>query len=225
MVQIIEENKRPSFMQHIMGGLADNIGPAIEKYQQNQNQTQQNKLASQLLGFDASSLDPQTRNQMLMESFKQQGAENIQRNKFANEMQKNQEKQLENLVPLQGAMDTLNRMKLLRKKGNLGIGSTYSPFEETRKQAGEYEQLGKSLIQYSTNIPIRNRIEFETLAEGLYDPTITDAKAEGILNAMERIIKNSLQAAGGETFQNQRPGSLAGSNQRPPISSFKIGAK
>ena len=132
-----------------------------------------------------------------------------------------------NIAPLQGAMDTLNRMKALRKKGNLGIGSTYSLFGETRKEAGEYEQLGKSLIQYATNIPIRNRIEFETLAENLYDPTTTDAKAEGILNAMERIITNSLQSSGfeGSTSQNKTSNGSTGNNQRPPLSSFKIGAR
>jgi len=212
-------------MQSVMGGLAENIGPAVEKYQQNQNQAQQNKLASQLLGVDASGLDPKTRNQMIMESFKQQGAENLQSNKFKQEAEALRGKKEEKTLPLQGAMDTLNRMKSLRKKGNLGIGSTYSPYSSTRKEAGEYEQLGKSLIQYATNIPIRNRIEFETLAENLYDPTTTDAKAAGILDAMERIITNSLQSAGGEISQTQPSKRSMENNQRPPLSSFRIGAR
>jgi len=125
------------------------------------------------------------------------------------------EKKEEDNRALRGGLDTLKRMKEIRRSGRLGIGSEYSPLAKTRQAAGEYSQLGKSLIQLSSNIPIRNRQEFETLAENLYDPTITDASARGILNAMERIIRNSL----GEKTGKERQGAY-----RPPFSSY-IGAK
>jgi|SRR5687767_11852685 len=226
MVQIIQENKRPSFGQKFSNAIGAGLqggSELMKQYQSNKMNEQAIEAGKQLLGMDISGFDPETRKALIVEGLKQKGAENLQSSKFANEMQKNQEKQQQNLAPLQGAMDTLNRMKALRKKGNLGIGSTYSPFEKTRKEAGEYEQLGKSLIQYATNIPIRNRIEFETLAENLYDPTITDAKAEGILNAMERIIKNSLEAAGEEVSLTQPSSNKMESNERPPLSSFRKG--
>jgi hypothetical protein len=221
MVQIIQENKRPSFGQKFSNAVGVGLDIGSQMMQQNEakkiNQ-QANQMASELLGFDTSGLDPKAREQLIIQAFKQQGAENLQSGKFKQEAEALRGKKEEQLLPLQGAMDTLNRMKVLRKKGNLGIGSTYSPFEGTRREAGEYEQLGKSLIQYATNIPIRNRIEFETLAENLYDPTITDAKAEGILNAMERIIKNSLESSGEESMPSK-----SSNDQRPALSSFRRG--
>lgn len=97
----------------------------------------------------------------------------------------------------EGALDVVNRMKELRSGGNLGwkIGQNLGlgfASGKVRTDRKEYEQLGKSLISFATNIPIRNRLEFETLAENLYDPTMTDAEAAGILNAMERILKHGI---------------------------------
>ena len=97
------------------------------------------------------------------------------------------------MAPFESGLQTVNEMRNLRKSGNLGIGASYSPFGSTRKDAAQYEQLGKSLISLASNIPIRNQQEFKTLAENLYDPNITDASAEGILDAMENIIKRSMQ--------------------------------
>lgn len=143
-------------------------------------------------------------------------------------------KYLENLAPFESALETLDQMEKLGKKGNLGIGTkvrgVYSP--ETRKHAAEYERLGKSLIQYSTNIPIRNRQEFETLAHDLYDPSINDASREGILSAMRRIIVNSMrqfeapeERGGRETEMGEvtvptQAGASRTSKERPPLTSF-----
>lgn len=134
---------------------------------------------------------------------KREHEEKLQKQKFelegklkgSEDLNKKQKDLKENLEPLIGAKDALDQMKLLRKKGNLGRGSNVLGFfgGETAKDRGEYETLGNSLIQYATNIPIRNRIEFEKLAGHLSDPDITDSEAEGILNAMERIIDNSMK--------------------------------
>jgi hypothetical protein len=206
--------KKHSFGQKFSNAIGSGLEMAQQHQQQKQQMQQENEVAKQM-GFDLSGItDPKTRQQMFglamqgknqkeLESLKQQGKPN---------------KQEENpSVLLEGAMDTLNRMKQLRKKGNLGIGSTISPFGQTRKEAGEYEQLGKSLIQYATNIPIRNKVEFEVLAEQLYDPTITDAKAEGILNAMQRIIENSMKATGG----SEREQINQSQQKRPPLTAFQ----
>lgn len=125
---------------------------------------------------------------------------NMAENEFERrqESKKAKTKHQESIAPLQSAFETIDRMEKLGKKGNLGIGTkvrgVLSP--EARKDAAEYERLGKSLIQYSTNIPIRNRQEFETLAHDLYDPSINDASREGILMAMRRIIENSMKQYG-----------------------------
>jgi len=222
MIQILQEKRKPSFGQQF----SQAVGSGLEMMgglEAKRLQEQKNQQIKNLTGMDV----PPELHQKAFEAAMQR---QLQQEKYGFESQKAGEKlkgeQQEKIAPLQGAMETLNRMKSLRKKGNLGIGSTYSPFGETRKQAGEYEQLGKSLIQYATNIPIRNRIEFETLAENLYDPTTTDAKAEGILNAMEMIIQNAVQSAGGAEGTAPRNQTTAiGTSQKRPLSSFSIGAK
>jgi len=126
----------------------------------------------------------------------------------------------EKIAPLQGALQVINNMEELGNKGNLGIGSSayqiISP--ETRKDREEYEQLGKSLIQFASNISIRNQAEFNTLAEKLYDPSISDAGRKGILDAMKRIIQNSMNA-----YTENEPEETAEQIQkqeRPPLTSF-----
>lgn len=140
------------------------------------------------------------------------------------EAKKAKAKYQEKVVPLESALETLDRMEKLGKKGNLGIGTKVrgilSP--EARRQAAEYERLGKSLISFSSNIPIRNQQEFETLAHDLYDPSISDASREGILAAMRRIIQSSMKQyerpedEGMEARQPQQPSK----QQRPPLTSF-----
>lgn len=225
MIQVIDENKRPSFLQSVMGGIADNAPAAFEKYQQGMQQQAQNKksneIANQLLGFDISGMDPKTRDQLIMEAFKQQGAQSLQSNKFqqdALELQGKKDKEnQEKLGPLQGALSSVMEMKNLRKKGNLGVGATYSPFNSTRKDAGAYSTLGKSLIQYVSSIPIRNQKEFEAMSHDLMDPNITDAYAEGVLDKMEKIINDSMNAYGGNPQKTQ--GSI-GQKNRPPLTQF-----
>lgn len=108
---------------------------------------------------------------------------------------KSQRKDLEKVNNVISGLKTIEEMEKIGAKGNLGRGSGVLKHinSETAKDFGKYEQLGKSLIQLSTTIPIRNRQEFETLAEKLYDPTIRDAERQGILEAMKLILTNSIE--------------------------------
>lgn len=108
---------------------------------------------------------------------------------------KQQQAQNEKIAPFQAGLETVQQMRALRNKGNLGRGSSFLGFfgGETARDRGQYEQLGKSLISLASNIPIRNQMEFQTLAEKLYDPSLTDGEAEGVLNAMERILNQNMQ--------------------------------
>lgn len=148
--------------------------------------TAENEAIKKNFGVDLSGIkDPNMRRNLV---------ESVQKsNEFKKEVTRKKQEKLE---PIQGGLDTLQRMKDLRKKGNLGVTSGFTGMfsEDTRRDRGEYSQLGKSLIQLSTSIPIRNKAEFETLAEKLYDPSITDAEAEGILDGMERILSRSAQS-------------------------------
>ena len=131
-----------------------------------------------------------------------------------------------NIAPLESALDSISAMEDIGSRGNLGVGTTLrgmiSP--KARRDAAEYSRLGKSLIQFSSNIPIRNRAEFETLAHDLYDPSISDASREGILNAMKQIIQSSMNKyEAPEEGTNMPTESKAGrslNQNRPPLNSF-----
>jgi hypothetical protein len=131
-------------------------------------------------------------------------------------------------APFQGALETLNQMEKIGTRGNLGIGSKVKGIVSptTRRDRAEYERLGKSLISFASNIPIRNRQEFETLAHDLYDPSISDDSRDGILAAMKRIIQNSVQqfeAPEGEEADQPRgasPSREKAQKERPSLTSF-----
>ena len=113
-----------------------------------------------------------------------------------------EKKDLENrekLAGLEAARERVERMRDIRKKGNLGFGSSVKSVGsnifgsgEVSKDIGEYETLGNSLISFASDIVIRNQKEFEKLTGRLTDPYITDKEAEGIINSLERIIKDSM---------------------------------
>lgn len=181
MVQIIEENKQPKFSQQLMAGLGNAFGQASQgipqMLAQRSAKQKQGEAYKQLVGQDISGFPPEIQKVIVENLMKGQG----------DSSKKNE--------PLQSGLATVKRMRELGKKGNLGRGSgVWSSLfgGETAKEYGEYEQLGKSLISLASNIPIRNKAEFETLAAGLYDPSIRDSEREGILNAMERIISQSM---------------------------------
>lgn len=151
-----------------------------------------------------------------------------------NEYQKRREtkatskKYKETTAPFHGALETLDQMEKIGTRGNLGIGSKMKGIISpgTRRDRAEYERLGKSLISFASNIPIRNRQEFETLAHDLYDPSISDDSRGGILAAMKRIIQNSMQQfeapEGEETYQPRgaSPSREKAPKERPPLTSF-----
>ena len=125
------------------------------------------------------------------------------RNKQEKINEENKKNQAE-LATLDSALERVEEMKNIRKKGRLGFSShTRGLFGgETAKDRGAYETLGNSLISYATSIPIRNRVEFEKLAARIADPDITDAEAAGILQSLDKIIKDSKKPY---QINNQQP--------------------
>jgi len=212
MVQIIEERRSPSTGERLAGG-ASNIAQAFAQYMGTQKQKELQAQEKMKIGQQLSDITGMNLT-ALPESFQQEAFKQFLTGQ--REEEGKLRKAQEEVAPLQSALETVDRMRSIRKKGNLGIPSKFSKyFDETvRKDRGEYEQLGKSLIQYATNIPIRNRLEFETLADKLYDPNITDAEAKGVLDAMERIIKSSLSQYGQKDVIKEK------SIRRPPLKSF-----
>jgi hypothetical protein len=248
MVLVLPEN--PSFGQRIGRGLgagvvqgasafADQFASKKQNEKLNEQMQMENEQIKKLTGLDLSNVrDPAQRKEFVsrhlqgLESEKEFGREKElfgleQEGKLTENLGKLTRDQQERIAPLVSGLQTVKQMRKLGSTGYLGPASAQGFFTgllkpEVRKARAEYEQLGKSLINLASNIPIRNQKEFETLADQLYDPALTDATREGILDAMERIITQNMQQYSGFDM-----GGMQGSSapqeppkERPPLSSF-----
>lgn len=61
------------------------------------------------------------------------------------------------------------------------------------KERAKFMQVGKGLIQAATPIVIRNRIEFETLADKLMDPELSIQELEGTYEGLRDVIEKELK--------------------------------
>lgn len=219
MVQIIQERRNPRTSEKFAAAFQQAAQQIPEMYQKHQMQQEQmrsqgmnREAVKKLTGLDLE--DPEMQKIALQQGFQGQIRGQEAQMKAQEAAQKLQNEKIEKFAPIQAGLETINQMRNLRQKGNLGFGSGYLGLinADTRRDRGEYSQLGKSLIQMATTIPIRNKLEFETLAESLYDPDITDAEAEGVLNAMEQILTRSAR-------EMQMTGSVGAQDQSMPFES------
>lgn len=195
------------------------IGRILDEYKQNRQNA--NAWENLQLQLEESNISP-TRRLQTQESLNQMKKLIIDRDKALNAKVKKSEGE----EATKQALDILKRQREILDTGHLGpklsvigtgrkAGSTFS--KEGQSLRSEYERLGKALIQHSSNIPIRNRQEFEVLAHDLYDPNKTQEEIKGILDAMERILQGKSsteieEVADISTSKNVK--------QRPPLSSF-----
>lgn len=213
MVQIIEENRPKSFREQLLTGAgraASEASTEIPKFfghkmleqERKARQVRENQQLSELVGQDISGIQDQNIKKAIVEN-----------------LLKSKAPIMEKIAPLQTGLQTIKRMRELGEGGRLGKTLTRGIFGgQQAKERGEYEQLGKSLISLASTIPIRNQMEFETLSSKLYDPSLLDSEREGVLNAMERIITQSLQQYGTPTQTTQPTQPQV--KERPPLSSF-----
>jgi hypothetical protein len=206
MIQIIEERKKPKLRDQFARAFA-NMGQELPnlvgQYQQNQRLERETQAVKDI-GLDPN-LRPELQKLMMqyqlmggLEEQKGQNQLNVleQKQRFQQDelARKLQGEKREKAAPFMNALDTINEMRAISKRGNLGrwsgISSTFGG--KTAEDFGKYQQLGKSLISFASTIPIRNKAEFEVLAENLYDPTIPDRERKGILDAMEDIIRKNM---------------------------------
>jgi len=215
MVQILD--RVPSFGEKLAPTLASAIGDIAKGYQQKRTNEQDTRIIEgltsnpnaspmeQIKAFGSLSKDKQAAlsplfSQMLKTQQKQQESQTKVEENIAKEQRHREDETLKKEAPIKGALQIVEEQKELLKTGNLGrflglgqrkFGSTLS--KEGIKDRAKYGRLGKSLIQHSSNINIRNRAEFETLAEGLTDPTLHQSEIEGNLEAIEKILQNQLR--------------------------------
>ena len=196
------------------------IGKLIDEYKANREDA--NAWENLQLGLEESNISPTKRleTQATLNNTKKLIIDQDKAlNSKANKMK-------EKAVSIEQGLDTLKRQREILATGHLGpklggIGSTGRKAGSTFSKEGnalraEYERLGKSLISMSSNIPIRNRQEFEVLAHDLYDPTKSQEEIKGILDAMERILQGQLP----QEEKGSEPISSKATTERPPLSSF-----
>jgi plasmid maintenance system antidote protein VapI len=223
-VQFLEEQPSPGSQigQSFGSGLSQGLSSALSQhFQQKQNKQQLSGLtpAFEKLGIPKeginelinSGLSPELAANLAIQFGRQQQQAQAQQTKQQQDLQKLESEKQVKLEPFRSGLDYINRQRQLLKTGHLGkkfgVGGGLSEKPKVlstmtksgRKARAEYERLGKALISLSSNIPIRNKQEFQTLAESLYDPNISEAEIEGNLDAMERIIRNNL----GEDFSSK----------------------
>jgi len=218
MVQIIEEN-RPRSLSTRFGDAFGKAAEVIPSFMDKRYKMDaENEALKQQTGLNFAGIsDPRMRQEGYSNALKGQAEDKKLR--IAQDL-KQGEKDLkiqEEMAPLIAGLETVNKMRQLRNGGKLGRGSGVLAIArpDIARDRGEYEQLGKSLISLATNIPIRNRIEFETLAEKLYDPSLQDGEAEGVLDAMEQIIKGNLNS-----FSSNKPDAKPEKKQRRDLIHF-----
>lgn len=137
------------------------------------------------------------------------------------------------------ALNLVNRARELAQTGHLGPkvgilgtgrswGSTVNPFGDSavqgRKIRAEYKQIGKALVQAAAPLKITNRAEFQHYAEDLENPNRNLEEIQGSLDAMERIIRNSLgENTDRQQFADQKAQSTMETPkqaERPALTSF-----
>jgi len=198
MVQILPEEVTPT--QQIVRGLNTGLSGLLNKFQTQQQQQKSGESLSKVLGkpelaSEFSQLPVQLQ-QVLAKSILDQ------EQRITLQEEKAKEARIKAEEPFENALDILNRQERLLKTGHIGskiafrgtgrkLGSTWS--KTGIKARAEYQRLGRSLIGMASTIPVRNRLEFETLAEKLDDPTLPIEELEGTVKAMKRFVSNRLK--------------------------------
>ena len=96
---------------------------------------------------------------------------------------------------LRVGLDTIDEMRQIADKGNIGRGSALFGFfgGETSEDRGKYQALGNSLIPLAAaGVSIRNQKEFEQYSKTLANPSAPLSEIKGALDGLERIIKSQL---------------------------------
>lgn len=208
------ESNDPAVINNAMGQILQNIqDPNLRKQVIDVFQTKSKQVADQQKAQQNQQLEQQKGQQQFQQQQqllqqKGQQAEGLLQQKLSQKDQK------QKTQPIKSALNILERQRELLAEGNLGpkIGtpgktgrkalSTFS--KKGTQDRAEFERLGKSLISFSTTIPIRNRFEFETLAANLFDPTSSQEEIRGSLDAMQRILSNSLESFQGGSQERVR---------------------
>ncbi len=193
MVQVLSapKPKQPSFLQSLMGGIAEGVGPAIEKYEGLQRQNSQKEAISKTFGSEIANLPPELQKLAVAESLKYQGKEKLFNKKqdflkkiFGNEKKENSNLNMEEQEPSSGKFSNISNEDILDATA---IDPTYGKALRDAKDSEVRSIEGKVK---------ENRRQFES------ERDFHSKRSDPIINAAQQVVKNAPITSG--LIQQQR---------------------
>jgi hypothetical protein len=220
MIQVLQENKRPSLGQKFSNALGVGLQGANQLYQQHQAQEQQkqrNSQLSELLGYDVSQL-PEN---MQMEALKNKFASQLQGEKFGfeneatgNKLRGEQEQKEASKKITQGAFDRIAQLipKVGKGSGVLGMfgGKQAEHTGEFTSLTGALEAHLVDMVNKGTLSNTRFKYITETL---LPKPTDTQDEIKGKMKGLAQILDLDPSVLGS--------GPISKEGKRPPLTAFQ----
>lgn len=224
MLQVIEENKRPSFAQSILGGISEGIAPAIRNYQNMQKEKekeqqiqQRNQQLQELTGMNISDLPENMQQEVLKSVFSKQlqgekyGFEN---EKAAQKLRGEQEEKNASKKITQGAFDRIAQLipKVGKGSGVLGMfGGKQAEYSgEFSSLTGALESHLVEMVNKGTLSNTRFKYITETL---LPKPTDTQDEIKGKMKGLAQILDLDPSVLGSGPISKQ--------SDRPPLTAFQ----
>lgn len=228
MVQIIQERRKPSFGEKFSKAVGTGIemgSQFMKEHEAQQEKESRNQQLQQLTGMDLSKLSPE----MQQKAFDFAMQKQLQEQKYGFEADKAarklREDQNEKDESHQITQDAFNR--LVDLVPHLGRGSDIMGIfgGKTAERSGEFTSLTGALESHLVEMVNKGTLSntrFKYITETLLPkPTDTQDTIRGKLKGLAQILNLDSEKLGGGTSKD---GSM-GANQRPPLSSFKIGAR
>ena len=220
ILQNVQRSNDPNLQNDVIRQILTRVSPekreaALAVLQNKQNQMQKE---TQREAYAETGLNPNLPESINRELIKQQTAQMKEKNAG-----------YEDINRANQSLSLINRGREILRTGHLGpkigiggtgrkAGSTLSA--EGRRLRAEYAQIGKALVQAAAPLRITNRAEFLHYAEGLEDPDATWEQIEGSLDALERIVRSSVQQYSQPSEQSPATEESQQNKNKPPLSSF-----
>lgn len=182
MVQVLSapQPKRPSFAQSLVGGIAEGVGPAIEKYEGLQRQNRQNQAISKTFGSEIANLPPELQKLAVAESLKYESKEKLFNKKqdflkkiLGNENKENKNIEIEEKKPREEKFSNISDEDILEATSiDPILGKALRDAKNSEVSSIEGKEKEK-------------RRKFES------DREFHSKRSDPIINSAEQVVKNA----------------------------------
>ena len=137
-------------------------------------------------------------------------------------------KKVDDTQKFSSGIETLNQMKEILNRGNIGWGSGLKKYlsSAVASDSAEYAALGRSVIPLTTaGLRITNKNEFEEFKKVITDPTAREAEIEGAINGLMSIFTRKLEEDDNQISSIMNPQSTSSRKMKFDISNPEHKAK